>query len=334
MGSGRSPDPGSSAKGRVDSSSSARLGAVREGSRQLRPPEFLPDDLGGACVRLSFRPARPRSAVRCRRPRVRRRASPTVQRQRLPGSGRVLPWRRISSPGRPYRFRRDPAGCGWPTGQDRAVVAAARPRRPCRSRGVVRLGGYRAEDRLRADLPPAGDLALPAPGHDDHPPGRRRGIRGVCAAGLAGQRARGQRPDAPVREMVCELLLRARHGRAGHLSSARASRYGTRAVGDHHDCVVPAGAGAGHGDRACPHAARRCSGRVRRAGGPNGRTSEAVSSLATGGLSRSGPGRGRQPWVRTVVSEHDVPAPASRPTAAGCGPGGSLLRPRSGRSCR
>ena len=38
------------------------------------------------------------------------------------------------------------------------------------------------------------------------------------AAGLAGPRARDQRPDPAVRQVVSDLLVRARHGRAGRVS--------------------------------------------------------------------------------------------------------------------
>jgi predicted membrane-bound mannosyltransferase len=36
---------------------------------------------------------------------------------------------------------------------------------------VVRVGRHRAEDRVRAGIPAAGDLAFAAPGHRYHPPG-------------------------------------------------------------------------------------------------------------------------------------------------------------------
>ena len=114
---------------------------------------------------------------------------------------------------------------------DRAVLAAAGPGRPGRGRGVVRLGRHRAEDRFRSGLPAAGHLALAAPGHHHHAAGRRRGLRGVRAAGLAGPRPRGQRADAPVRQVVSDLLVRARHGRAGRLPPDGPGRDGTGAVG-------------------------------------------------------------------------------------------------------
>jgi hypothetical protein len=125
---------------------------------------------------------------------------------------------------------------------------------------------HRAEDRVRDGLPAAGYLALAAPGHHDHPPGRRGGLRRICAARLAGPRGLDQRPDAPVRQVVRDLLLRARHGRAGGLSPAGPGRGGPGAVARHHPRVLPAGPGPGHGDRAGPHAARRRSHRSRRTG--------------------------------------------------------------------
>ena len=60
-----------------------------------------------------------------------------------------------------------------------------------------------------------------------------------------------------VREVVGDLLVRARDGRAGGLSPASAGRGGTGAVAHHHPRVLPAGPGPGHGDRAGSHAARR-----------------------------------------------------------------------------
>ena len=89
--------------------------------------------------------------------------------------------------------RRRPVPGRHPAGPDRAVLAAAGPGRPGRGRGVVRLGRHRAEDRLRAGLPAAGNLALAAPGHHHHPPGRRRGLCRLRAARLAGPRGLDQR---------------------------------------------------------------------------------------------------------------------------------------------
>jgi hypothetical protein len=53
------------------------------------------------------------------------------------------------------------------------------------------------------------------------------------------------------------------HGMAGQVAY---HRNGPGAVGDHHSRVLPAGPGPGHGDRAGPHAARRCSDHGRRTG--------------------------------------------------------------------
>jgi hypothetical protein len=62
--------------------------------------------------------------------------------------------------------------------------------------------------------------------------------------------------DPPVREVVRDLLLRARDGRAGRLPSAGPGRPGTGTVGYHHHRVLHAGPGPGYGDRAGPHVAR------------------------------------------------------------------------------
>jgi hypothetical protein len=134
-----------------------------------------------------------------------------------------------------------PAPC-----QDRAVLAAAGPGRTSRGRGMVRVGRHRAEDRVRL-VSATRHLALPAPGHHDHPPGRGRGVRRLHAARLAGPRGLDQRPDPPVRQVVRDLLLRARHGRAGGLSPAGPGRGGTGTMAHHHPRVLPAGPGPGHG---------------------------------------------------------------------------------------
>ena len=101
--------------------------------------------------------------------------------------------------------------------EDHAVLAAAGPRRPRRGRSMVRLGRHRAEDRLRHGPPAAGHLVLASPGHSRHPPGRGRVLRGLRAARLARHRPRDQRPDPAVRQAVSDLLVRARHGRAGRV---------------------------------------------------------------------------------------------------------------------
>ena len=111
------------------------------------------------------------------------------------------------------------------------------------------------------------------------PSGRRGGLRGVYAARLAGQRVCGQREVPPVRQVVRDLLLRARDGRAGCLSPAGPTRSGAGAVARHHDRVLPARPGPGHGDRAGPHDARRRRHRSRAAGQPNPRTGGNASVL-------------------------------------------------------
>jgi hypothetical protein len=75
------------------------------------------------------------------------------------------------------------------------------------------MGRHRAADRIRAGLPAARHLAVAARGHVHHPARRRGSVRGVRATRLAGRRALGQRPDPPVRQVVRDLLLRARQGR-------------------------------------------------------------------------------------------------------------------------
>src|SRR5712671_5929098 len=60
--------PGVTAKGQFRSSTSARLGEVQDGSRQMRPPKFLPTaDRGGACALSRFHPARSVYDTRCHR---------------------------------------------------------------------------------------------------------------------------------------------------------------------------------------------------------------------------------------------------------------------------
>ena len=122
---------------------------------------------------------------------------------------------------------------------------------------VVRVGRDRAEDRVRAGLAAAGHLAVAAPGHVHHLACWRGGVRRVRAARLAGPGTRGQRPDPPVRQVVGDLLLRARDGRAGGLPPASPGRDGTGAMADYHARVLPAGPGPGHGHHPRPHAARR-----------------------------------------------------------------------------
>jgi hypothetical protein len=87
---------------------------------------------------------------------------------------------------------------------------------PSRRRGMVRRAGAPgregfAVDRVRSGwagiaqktgfghVSPLPGIWPSPPGHGHHPPGRRRGLRGVRAARLAGPRAHDQHPDAPVR---------------------------------------------------------------------------------------------------------------------------------------
>ena len=123
---------------------------------------------------------------------------------------------RAANPARAVRSRRGPAVRPPRTGPRRSArpgpcgPGRCGPGRPGRGRGVVRVGRHRAEDRVRAGLPAAGHLALAAPGHRHHPPGRRRGLRRLRPARLAGPRPDSQRPDPAVRQVVGDLLLRSR----------------------------------------------------------------------------------------------------------------------------
>ena len=86
------------------------------------------------------------------------------------------------------------------------------------------------------------------------------GVEAYAAYALRAWLARetlDQRPDPPVRQMVRDLLLRARHGRTGGLPPAGPGRDGAGTVARHHDRVLPAGPGPGHGHHPRPHAARR-----------------------------------------------------------------------------
>jgi hypothetical protein len=88
-------------------------------------------------------------------------------------------------------------------------------------------------------------------------------------------------------------------------------------VARHHDRVLPAGPGPGHGDRADPHAPRRCRHRSGRTGPRDRRTSSiAVPCLVRRGPGRGGPGPGRTPGapgrVRSSRRDHDGPAAGPR----------------------
>src|SRR5437868_8145101 len=68
---------------------------------------------------------------------------------------------------------------------------------------------------------------------------------------------------------ICSFAL----GMAGPgFPTAGPGRGGAGAVARHHDRVLPAGPGPGHGDRAGPHAARRCRRRTGHAGQRDRRT--------------------------------------------------------------
>jgi hypothetical protein len=115
-----------------------------------------------------------------------------------------------SLPGPPVRTRSLPLGGAGP---GRAVVAAAGPGASRHRRGLVRMGGDRPDDRVRAGPPPARNLGLPAPGHRHHPASRRRSLCRLRAAGLAiGQRS-SVRPDPPVRPPVRQSSRSGEHPR-------------------------------------------------------------------------------------------------------------------------
>jgi len=129
--------------------------------------------------------------------------------------------------------------------------------------------------RLRPRCGPAGSESRRKPGSAWSPrcrasgprciwtlpsPSRRRGLRRVRAARLAGHRAHGQRPDAPVRQAVGDLLVRARDGRAGRLPPDGSGRSGAGAVAHHYRRVLPAclpTCRSWSWDRAGAHAARQ-----------------------------------------------------------------------------
>ena len=73
--------------------------------------------------------------------------------------------------------------------------------------------------------PLPGIWPVAAPGHRHHAPDRRRGVRGVRAAGLAGPRPGDQRTDAPVRQVVGDLLVAL--GMAGQVAYHLMAQAGT-----------------------------------------------------------------------------------------------------------
>ena len=211
---------------------------------------------------------------------------------------------------------RGPVRDGPGPGEDRPVLAAAAPGLPRRRRGVVRLGRHRAEDRVRPGLPAAGHLVLAPPGHDHHPADRRRGVRGLRAARLAGDRSLDQHRTRRFAKWsaICSFAL----GMAGQVAYHLLVQAGESpgAVGHHHPRVLPAGPGPGHGDRAGPHAARgRRSSRprtARRSRTSDSRAADALSGPAIRGPAQpesSGPDRRRAPAAGTGPSH----CPARRP---------------------
>ena len=141
-----------------------------------------------------------------------------------------------------------------------------------------------------------------------------------------------QRPDPAVRQVVGDLLLHTRHGRAGRLPPDGPGRDGTGAVADHHHRVLPAGPGPRHGDRAGAHAAGRRRDRGY-AGQPDRTTSHPAvpswSSEDQDGPGRRGPGADRP--VRAAGPERSRARTTTRPwdhrtwpaacgTTAGSGP--------------
>ena len=113
---------------------------------------------------------------------------------------------------------------------------------------------------------------------------------------------------------ICSFALGMAGQVAYHLLAQAGSGPGT--VAGHHDRVLPAGPGPGHGDRAGAYAARRCRHRSRRSGQRNRTSSIAVPSLARRGPGRSGPGPGRPHGasgrVRSFRRDQDGPAAGPR----------------------
>jgi len=163
--------------------------------------------------------------------------------------------------------------------------------------------------RLRPRCGPAGSESRRKPGSAWSPrcrasgprciwtlpsPSRRRGLRRVRAARLAGHRAHGQRPDAPVRQAVGDLLVRARDGRAGRLPPDGSGRSGAGAVAHHYRRVLPACLPAAPGPGTALAHMLRVSRRA--AGQPIPRTGDAsVPCLVLRGPGRTGPGPRRTP---------------------------------------
>jgi hypothetical protein len=154
--------------------------------------------------------------------------SPAWRNQPLAAGRRIRTCPTLPSlPGR----RREPVLAPGRPGPGRAVVAAAGPRASRHGRRLVRVGGDRPDDRVRAGPPVARNLGLPAPGHRHHPASRRRSLCRLRAAGLAiGQRS-GVRPDPPVRPLVRNRIPPARHGRPDRLPPPHPGPDHPRALG-------------------------------------------------------------------------------------------------------
>ena len=107
--------PGTSAKSQVRRSTSARLSEVRDSSRRMRPPKFLPTvDGGGARVLSRFHPARSVFDTRCCRAGRACRSSLRRAQRRWPPTGRRLPAR---TPGERHRPRYPPVHRGGRAGR-------------------------------------------------------------------------------------------------------------------------------------------------------------------------------------------------------------------------
>ena len=140
------------------------------------------------------------------------------------------------------------------------------------------------------------------------------GVEAYAAYALRAWLAGGaldQRPDPPVRQVVRDLLLRARHGRTGGLPPAGPGRDGAGTVADHHDRVLPAGPGPGHGHHPRPHAARRRRTRPRDEG--TGRRPAPRPVLRGPGRAIPGPDRERRDTRRNRSSRQDSNGPAAGP---------------------
>lgn len=118
---------------------------------------------------------------------------------------------------------------------------------PAAVAGLVRVGGDRPDDGIRANTSPARHLGLFASRHRGHPAGRRRGLCRLRAAGLAVRQHRGVRPHPQIRPPVRDRLAAAGHDRADRLPPPRPSPGNARAVGHHHRGILPARPGLGMG---------------------------------------------------------------------------------------